>query len=393
MFVLSFKNENARTSFSKHYVPNVQIKDFNVLIDGFLWHANKNSRETYKQIIEMGKDNDYTTGNLLDFEYFSKHCKLIAIDLSQQIELENPDLKQQINFIGKHKDHRATMFFIIEKSEETIFEFSQNSATIVWFLLYIIREIQKIANLLGDGDNESLKFPTKKWYVINDQNNTVYGEGNENGTIVKFETQVIKSNLCDYSDAYILVAGDITAGGGDANTKVAFKNCALFTKCMTHINDEHVDTTDNLNIVLPMYNLIKYSDNYSDTSGSLWQFKRDESPVTNAGNPDNVSVDNSSSFKYQSFLNLVADTDNGVFKNIKIAVPLKHLRNFWRSLEMPLINCKIHLELNWSKDCVMSTIADTTFKTMLYVPIVTLSSKDNVKLVKLLEEGFKRPVY
>ena len=78
MFVLSFKNENARTSFSKHYVPNVQIKDFNVLIDGFLWHANKNSRETYKQIIEMGKDNDYTTGNLLDFEYFSKHCKLIV---------------------------------------------------------------------------------------------------------------------------------------------------------------------------------------------------------------------------------------------------------------------------------------------------------------------------
>ena len=83
-------------------------------------------------------------------------------------------------------------------------------------------------------------------------------------------------------------------------------------------------------------------------------------------------------------------------KNVKIAVPLKYLGSFWRSLEMPLINCKIHLELNWSKDCVMSTIADTTFKitnTKLYVPIVTLSSKDNVKLVKLLEEGFKRPVY
>ena len=78
---------------------------------------------------------------------------------------------------------------------------------------------------------------------------------------------------------------------------------------------------------------------------------------------------------------------------MKTAIPLKYLSNFWRSLEMPLISCKIHLELNWSKDCVMSTIADTTFKTMLYVPIVTLSSKDNVKLVKLLEEGFKRPVY
>ena len=90
---------------------------------------------------------------------------------------------------------------------------------------------------------------------------------------------------------------------------------------------------------------------------------------------------------------MITEGQTRVFKGVKIAVPLKYLSNFWRSLEMPLINCKIHLELNWSKDCVMSTIADTTFKTMLYVPIVTLSSKDNVKLVKLLEEGFKRPVY
>ena len=160
-------------------------------------------------------------------------------------------------------------------------------------------------------------------------------------------------NLCDYSDPYILATGNVTTTAGDANTRVTFKNCAPFMKCITHINDKHVDNADNLDIVMPMYNLIEYSDNYSDTLGSLWQFKRDESPVTNAGNPDNVSVDNSSSFKYQSFLNLVADTDNGVFKNIKIAVPLKHLRNFWRSLEMPLINCKIHLELNWTNDCVM----------------------------------------
>ena len=81
---------------------------------------------------------------------------------------------------------------------------------------------------------------------------------------------------------------------------------------------------------------------------------------------------------------------------MKIAVPLKYLSKFRRSLKMPLINCLIHLELNWTKDSVISAIADTTFKitnTKLYVPIITLSSKDNVKLVKLLEEGFKRPVY
>ena len=124
----------------------------------------------------MGRNNDYTTGNLLDYEYFSKYYKLIAIDLSKQIELENPDLKQQINFIGRlEREGGATMFFIIEKSEETTFEFSQNAATVVWFWLRIKMETQKIVNLLGDAS----KFAKRKWYLINDQNNTYYGEGNE----------------------------------------------------------------------------------------------------------------------------------------------------------------------------------------------------------------------
>ena len=258
-------------------------------------------------------------------------------------------------------------------------------------------ETQKIVNVLGDNDNESSKFATRKWHVINDQNNTDYGEKNEDGTTVKFETKAIKSCLCDYSGIYILVTGDITAIDGDGYTQIAFKNYAPFTKCKTHINDEHVDSTRNLDIIMPMYNLIEYSGNYSDTSGRLWQFKRDESPVANDENPDNVSTANSTFFKYKSNLfKPLAAADNGVFKNVKIAVPLKYLSNFWKSLEMLLINYKIHLELNWTKDCVMSTIADTTFKmrnTKLYVSIVTLSSKGNVKLVKLLEEGFKRPAY
>ena len=131
-------------------------------------------------------------------------------------------------------------------------------------------ETQKIVNLLGDANNESSKFATRKWYVINDQNNTDYGDGDENGTTIKFETKVIKSNLCDYSDAYILVTGNITATGGDANTRVAFKNCAPFTNWVIHIKDEHVDNADNLDIVMPMYNLIEYKNNYSNTSGSLW---------------------------------------------------------------------------------------------------------------------------
>ena len=130
-------------------------------------------------------------------------------------------------------------------------------------------EAQKIANLLGDADNESSKFATRKWYVINYLNNTNY----DNDATVKFETKVIKSNPCDYSDAYILVTWDITVVNGDDSTKVAFKNCAPCTKCTAHVNNEHIHAND-LDIVMPTYNLIEYNDNYSGTSGSLRQIFR-----------------------------------------------------------------------------------------------------------------------
>ena len=102
---------------------------------------------------------------------------------------------------------------------------------------------------------------------------------------------------------------------------------------------------------MPMYNLIEYSDNYSDTSSSLRQFKRDEQPKENNGNISSVSTNNSSSFKYKS--NFIGTIPNGGRKNgVKIAVPLKYLNNFWRSLEMLLINCKIELSLKWIKNCI-----------------------------------------
>ena len=140
-----------------------------------------------------------------------------------------------------------------------------------------------------------------------------------------------------------------------------------------------------------MYILIEYSDNYSDTSGSLWQFNRDEIEEDVDLTPDaNHIPNNSSSFNYNSSF---ITNRNGV----KIAVPLKYLSNFWRLLEMPLINCKVELSLKWDKNCILSredgnsvfAITDTR----LYVPIVTLSAEDNVKLSKLLGEGFKRPIY
>ena len=158
------------------------------------------------------------------------------------------------------------------------------------------------------------------------------------------------------------MTGNITATGGNANTKVAFKNCAPFTRCVTHINDEHVETAENLDIVIPMYNFLEYSDNYADSSGSLYHFKREDQNVNADGNLVNVATANSSSFKYKSSL-LGNPTATGVLENAEIAVPLKYLSNFFRSLEMPLIDCKIHLKLSWSKDCVIkSTIANTTFQ-------------------------------
>ena len=138
LFVLSFERieennikKDYRDSFSRYYVPKIQIKDFNVFIDGksFFDLPIKNEEEAYEKIIDMS-NNEYTTGKLLDFAYYKENYRLIATDLSKQTKLKDP---QQINFIGKleNQDHGATMFFIIEKSEETTFNFSQNSVTII----------------------------------------------------------------------------------------------------------------------------------------------------------------------------------------------------------------------------------------------------------------------
>ena len=113
-------------------------------------------------------------------------------------------------------------------------------------------ESQKIINLLDSTDGESQKFATKRWYIINDQNTggeNPYGNG-EDGTAIKFETKLIKSNLCDYSEAYILVTGNIQ--NKPANSVVAFKNCARFRTCDVTINDEHVEKAGDLDIVIPM---------------------------------------------------------------------------------------------------------------------------------------------
>ena len=148
---------------------------------------------------------------------------------------------------------------------------------------------------------------TKKWYIINDLSNGVY----KAASTIKFETKVIKPNLCDYSDAYILVTGDITAGNA-ANARVAFKNCASFERCVLQINDEHVEDAENLNVVMPMYNLLESSDNYEESSGS--QFKRDEQNLTANGNIADVKTANSTLFKYKSDLLDATDAESKLKK-------------------------------------------------------------------------------
>ena len=137
----------------------------------------------------------------------------------------------------------------------------------------------QILNLLNDSDNENSKFATKKWYIIHSESKGNYLPNTE----IKFLTRSLESSLCDYSDAHILVTGTINVTGGDNNTKVAFKNCTPFKKCRTEINETFVDDAEHINIAMPMYNLIEYSDNYSDTSGSLWHIKRDDQPIDNNG--------------------------------------------------------------------------------------------------------------
>ena len=206
--------------------------------------------------------------------------------------------------------------------------------------------------------------------------------------------QKLSNQVFDYSDALTLVTENIIVTSNN-NTDVAFKNCVpliTISTCKTAINDVFVEKTDHIYIAMSMYNLIEYSDNYSDTSGRLWQFKRDEVPANNA----DLTINNSQSFKYKAALlgktaNAVNNTNSSV-KDAKIVVPLKYLSNFWRSLEMPLINCKVRLELNWIEDCILSSAGNSAkfeiTDAKLHIPIVTLSTKASVNLTKQLSKEF-----
>ena len=181
-------------------------------------------------------------------------------------------------------------------------------------------EHQKILNLLNEANNT--KFVKKNWNIVNDNSKENYRVGNE----ITCNTEVLKSNLCDCNDAYILVSGDITVTAAGA-TQVAFKNCAPFTTCIRKVDGTIIDDAGDLGLVIPMYNLIEYSSNCSEKTGSLWFYFKDEATSFNV---DIENTDYFKSLKYKAKLKENTDEEgaNEILKNATIAVSLKCLSNF-----------------------------------------------------------------
>ena len=291
-------------------------------------------------------------------------------------------------------------------------------------------EYDKINNLL-DSESENLsKFAAREYVRVNSLSNT-YDENKS----IRFKTPMLRSDLCDYADAYISVSGTITVAGNHPrdrqNKPVILKNNAPIVSCITRINNELIEDADGLDIVIPMYNLLEYSKNYRKIIGSLYNYYRDElNDDANLNNFANNNVVSSNSFQYKNKIigntynvdstivpaaggarvaNPNYDANNSGKKNVELAIPLKYLGNFWRALNIPLISCEVSLELKWNKTCVItsqqigvnlhgantaaptnSTLAINDCK--LYITVVTLSKDDEIKLLTNLKSGFTREI-
>ena len=250
---------------------------------------------------------------------------------------------------------------------------------------------------------------------------------NENKSI-RFKMPMLRSDLCDYVDAYILVNGIITVTANACannirdkkNRKLMLKNNAPFVLCITRINGELIEDADDLDIVIPMYNSLEYSKNYRKTIGSLYNYYRDELTNDNNNNFINRNVVNSNAFKYKNKIvgntyNVDAaaagyDANKNGMQEVEIAMPLKYLSNFWRALNIPLISCEVSLELKWNKNCIITSLKERQVDAgppvvrdgaptgaslaindcKLYIPVVTLSKNDEIKLLTNLKSGFTR---
>ena len=286
-------------------------------------------------------------------------------------------------------------------------------------------EYDKINNLLGSESENLSKFVTREYVRVNSLSNTY----NENKSS-RFKTPMLRSDLCDYADAYILVNGTITitaaAGANNIrdkkNRKLILKNNAPFVSCITRINAELIEDADDLDIVTPLYNLLEYSKNYRKTIRSLYNYYSDKLTNDNNNNFANRNVVNSNTFKYKNKIvgntyNVDAaaagyDANKNGTQEAEIVIPLKYLGNFWRALNIPLISCEVSLELKWNKNCVITSLKERQVDIgppvvrdgaptgaslaindcKLYIPVVTLSKDDEIKLLTNLKSGFTREI-
>ena len=280
-------------------------------------------------------------------------------------------------------------------------------------------EHYKISKLLNYASLS--KFVTKKRFEVNDLSSGQYSDSENK----RFKTSILRSDLCDYSDAHIVVKGRISVIDYNANNpekKLIFKNNAPFRSCMLKINNTFIDNTEDLDFVMPMYNLLEYNDNYFMASGSLWNYRRDEvNENANKNNANNYRINNnkiitSIYFMYKTKIIESMSNDNNTL-DAEVIVSLKYFSIFWRSLDLPLITCEIELNLKRTKTCVITEICKTpellanpnanspnhlnqatattgaTFQinnAKLYVSVVTLSINDNIKILENVKQGFKR---
>ena len=219
----------------------------------------------------------------------------------------------------------------------------------------------------------------KKWIEV-----YVYDQSEGNYIVnkeIRIKTSMLRSDLCNFSETYIVVKGNITvtkktftaddidapnntAGNVNAtntannnafgNKKLVFENNAPFINCILKINGVKIDNSEDLDVVMPMYNLLEYSKNYRKTTGSLWNYYRDEPSSTVGNNNITHSILNSESFDYEAnFMENGVTHDNLTKNDVKIVVPLNDLSNFWKHLDIPLINCEVELILTWFQNCVL----------------------------------------
>ena len=272
-------------------------------------------------------------------------------------------------------------------------------------------EFNKINNLLGPAHAKVPRFITQKWIEVQSQSGNTYNTSKP----IRFKTSMLRSDLCDYSDAYVWVKGKITItnpnDNANFNKELTLKNNAPFISCISKINGVLVENAEDLDIVMPMYNLLEYSKNYEKTSVSLLNYYKDEAKEHTIGagnNAINISIRNSKSFDYKTEIIGSLNAGEDEKEDVTIAIPLKYLGNFWRSLDIPLINCEITLIFSWYKECVLvgrafrgppanaiNSPTDAKFEITdckLYVPVVTLSAENDSKLLEQSKSGFRRSI-